>query len=604
MGYGDLKRILSLLQVRDVVKLLVLISAQILISFLDLLAILLIGIVTSTTFISAQGKSPQVPNLVIRFFDFSGLQDIGFNQQIGVLAIAAGLLLVIKSVLSALITRRQFIFLGIRAAKLGVDLYHTVLEQDFEKLNRSTPHEIQFSVIRGTNSLFMGVIGSVSVILNEFVFLIVMFIGLATFNVELTLIAFTYFATLALFLGRRFGAQIKSKSEKFSQQNVRSEGSVAEVVSLIREVHLRGTSDHFLKSFETLRFDNARISASIQFIPIVIKYWMEIALVLGALVFAAFQFLFYTAEQAIPILVVFILAATRVTPSILRTQNAYLTTKGSLGAGEMALKFMRQFKSGEDERALFSRPDYPATNLNSSILISNVSFGYKEDLVIDNLSLRIVDGDFVAVVGPTGGGKSTLLNLIMGQISPRSGSVTIGGIPSSQWVKLYRGGIGYVGQEPVFLNSTIRQNLLLGLDPHVLDDEEIWTALENAHISDFVRSLPEQLQTNMGSRGSKFSMGQRQRLSIARSILTKPKILLLDEATSALDAVTEEDISTSLSTISQGTTIVAVAHRLSTVRQARVVVYIDAGRVVATGSFQEVRREVPNFEKAAQIFGM
>jgi len=251
MGYGDLKRILSLLQVRDVVKLLVLISAQILISFLDLLAILLIGIVTSTTFISAQGKSPQVPNLVIRFFDFSGLQDIGFNQQIGVLAIAAGLLLVIKSVLSALITRRQFIFLGIRAAKLGVDLYHTVLEQDFEKLNRSTPHEIQFSVIRGTNSLFMGVIGSVSVILNEFVFLIVMFIGLATFNVELTLIAFTYFATLALFLGRRFGAQIKSKSEKFSQQNVRSEGSVAEVVSLIREVHLRGTSDHFLKSFET-----------------------------------------------------------------------------------------------------------------------------------------------------------------------------------------------------------------------------------------------------------------------------------------------------------------------------------------------------------------
>jgi ABC-type multidrug transport system fused ATPase/permease subunit len=350
--------------------------------------------------------------------------------------------------------------------------------------------------------------------------------------------------------------------------------------------------------------DNARTSASIQFIPIVIKYWMEVALVLGALLLAGYQFVLFTAEEVVPTLVVFLTAATRVTPSILRIQNAYLTTRSSLGTGRIALDFINYFDSKEKNVVILDNILNMNQEEDTFIVIKDVEFSYENRAAIEDFSLSINKGDFVAIVGPTGSGKSTILNLIMGQVIPSAGTVRIEGMQASEYAGKFPGHLGFVSQEPVFFDTSIRENLLLGIKKENVDEDELWRALEIAQVSQFVSELPEKLLTNVGSRGSKLSMGQRQRLSIARALLTRPRILLLDEATSSLDAVTEHAISQALSSVKSDTTIIVVAHRLSTIRQAKTVAYLAEGRLICKGSFEEVRTRVADFDRAAEISGL
>ena len=153
-------------------------------------------------------------------------------------------------------------------------------------------------------------------------------------------------------------------------------------------------------------------------------------------------------------------------------------------------------------------------------------------------------------------------------------------------------------------SGTIKENITLGFPHHSEDQSLIEGALRLAQLSEFIKSLPQGLDTQVGERGTKLSGGQRQRLGIARAMFTKPKLLVLDEATSALDGQTESDISSSILKLKGNTTVVMIAHRLSTVRFADAVVYIDQGKILAQGTFEQVRAQVPNFEKQAQLMGL
>ena len=154
------------------------------------------------------------------------------------------------------------------------------------------------------------------------------------------------------------------------------------------------------------------------------------------------------------------------------------------------------------------------------------------------------------------------------------------------------------------VHGSIRENVALGLPPDVIDDELAWEALERAHLAEFLRENREGLDTKIGERGFRLSGGQRQRLGLARALYTRPKLLVLDEATSALDAETEQSIIQTLSELEGEVTTVTVAHRLATVRQADVLLYMQDGVIVATGTFAEVRAQVPDFDRQAALLGL
>jgi ABC-type multidrug transport system fused ATPase/permease subunit len=153
-------------------------------------------------------------------------------------------------------------------------------------------------------------------------------------------------------------------------------------------------------------------------------------------------------------------------------------------------------------------------------------------------------------------------------------------------------------------NGTIKENVALGYPEAEVIDEDVWKALEAAQLSEFIKTLPNGLDTQTGDRGTRLSGGQRQRLGIARAMFTRPLLLILDEATSSLDGETEANITDSVQKMRGEVTVVMIAHRLSTVRHADLVVYMESGKVVATGNFDEVRKLVPNFDKQAQLMGL
>jgi ATP-binding cassette subfamily C protein len=222
-----------------------------------------------------------------------------------------------------------------------------------------------------------------------------------------------------------------------------------------------------------------------------------------------------------------------------------------------------------------------------SIRLEGLSFAYgKGPEVLKQISLTIPAGEKVALVGASGGGKTTLVQILLGLYPPKAGRVLFDEVPVQQiGMDVVRDHVATVLQHPALLNESIRVNLTLGRE---MPDERLWQALEIAQLKDTIRAMPQGLDTMIGRFGVRLSGGQRQRLAIARMVLTDPKVVILDEATSALDTTTESDLHTALNRFLRGRTTIIIAHRLSAVRQADRVLVFEDGRIVEQGRHEEL----------------
>ena len=241
-----------------------------------------------------------------------------------------------------------------------------------------------------------------------------------------------------------------------------------------------------------------------------------------------------------------------------------------------------------------------------SISVSGIRLTYPEAAAaaVQEVSFAASPGTSVAFVGPTGAGKSTLADALLGVVAVDQGSVLIGGLPPAQAIARWPGGIAYVPQEVALVNATVRENVALGLPVNEIDDIAVWSALERAHLASFMRENREGLDTLIGENGMKLSGGQRQRLGVARALFTRPRLLVLDEATSALDAETEEAISVMMRELEGDVTTVTIAHRLATIRHCDLILYLEDGLVMARGKFDDVRSQSAAFDRQAQLLGL
>ena len=226
-------------------------------------------------------------------------------------------------------------------------------------------------------------------------------------------------------------------------------------------------------------------------------------------------------------------------------------------------------------------------NQSVEIEFKDLSFSYSEDLpVLDNVSLKIKSGEHIAVVGATGGGKSTLVQVLLGLYIPQSGTISMNGIDIYDiGLDRVRDLTGVVLQSPGLFHDNVRNNVLMGEQE---EDERVWEALQVACLDEFIRNQPEGLDTLVGNKGLKLSGGQRQRLAIARMVLRKPSIVILDEATSALDPVTEAEVHRRLKVFLKNRTTITIAHRLSAVRQADRIYVFENGRIIQNGSHDDL----------------
>lgn len=241
-------------------------------------------------------------------------------------------------------------------------------------------------------------------------------------------------------------------------------------------------------------------------------------------------------------------------------------------------------------------------SLKGNIEFENVSYRYPgaEENVINNLSLKVNAGDCVAFVGASGSGKSTIMNMIIGFLLPDSGSLRIDGNPVEKLnLSDYRHHISVVPQSSILFKGTIKENILYGTCG--ISDRKLERIIESANINEFLKELPHGINTVVGEHGDKLSGGQKQRISIARALIRDPKILILDEATSALDNISEHHVQEAISTLIKGRTTFIVAHRLSTIRNADKIVVMDKGRIVETGTYNELMEKKGYFYELKKL---
>lgn len=599
-----LERAFKILPKSDRIKLYLVILIQILLGILDLAGVALFGILGS---LAVSGVSSNQPgDRVQSVLDLIGLGNNSLQTQAAILAVVATGLLAIKTIFSVVFIRRTMFFLGRRAAQISSDLISKLFGTNLLVIQSKSMNETLYSVTTGVSNLSMGIIGNSVSMISDASLLIVMSLGLFIVDPVISLSTLAIFGLVSLLLNKLMHSKAKSLGLEVTNTTIRANETILEVLNSYREMLVKDRRYFYAKEIGKSRFDLANATAELAFLPNVSKYVMEVTVVIGTLIIAAIQFSIGSASHAVAVLSVFMAASTRIAPAVLRIQQGGLAIKSNIGSSLPTLDLIEMLSKS---RPLEEKINYVNTNhegFNPEIVLNNVSFIYPESkkFALSNINLTVNAGDFVAIVGPSGAGKTTLVDVLLGVLEPVDGEVKISEISPLEAISKFQGGISYVPQDVMISNASIKENVALGFPENSYSEELVVEALLAAQLTEFV--LPGNNLKNIfvGDRGSSLSGGQRQRLGIARALFTKPKLLVLDEATSSLDGKTEADISASIQALQGKVTVVTIAHRLSTVRNADQVVYLENGKILFKGSFEEVRRNVPDFDHQAQLMGL
>ena len=464
----------------------------------------------------------------------------------------------------------------------------------------------------GTGELIRTTVGSaastaliigagISVVAEGAVFVAVV-AALVVVNPALAAASLIYLAASGLIYLKAVRRPIETRGEQVQEESARMNSSLIELVGGIKELTIRGSALTYLGRY--LRAARVSLSAS-QLITVstqAMRYLLEILMIAGVALVIGFATLSGSTTTVLVSVGVLLASGLRLVPAL----NTLLIAVNSIRANAPAIVVV------EDELArLGEYQQHPADDAagplefvpSGAFVVDDVFFRYptRNNDALLGISIEAKFGEALGIVGSTGSGKSTFVDLLLGLLEPASGAILIDGQPLSGNLGAWRSQIGFVPQDIFLVDDTLAANITFGETDEVISDQQIADAVRLAHLEDVVAELPEGLGTMLGERGVRLSGGQRQRVGLARALYRKPAILILDEATSALDNETERKISDALRSLHGQLTTVVIAHRLSTVRSCDRILYLDQGRVSGIGTFDELDRTNEGFAKLVEL---
>jgi ATP-binding cassette subfamily C protein len=613
-----IRRSMALLPQRQRRRLMLAAGVQVSLNLLDLIGIALIGLVAAIAASGVGAKTP-LPSGLTQVLDFVGLDDLTVSQSAVLVAGLAVFVLVLKTILQAIMSRRIFRFLANRQADVSASLARQFLSRPLLFVQRWTTSEAIYALGSGVGAATVAVLGSAITIVAELSLFAIVFVTLLIVDPLVTLAAVVVFGGVVLVSQRILAKRGQRNALIMTGASIDTLSAVSEALQTYRETTVLNRRELYIAKYQMLIGRYAQATASTAYIMEVPKYVLEATLYIGVLALGTVQFAVNrNLTEAAATVAIFLAAGMRVVPSLLRLQGAAITIRNASVSAQPTFYLAEALSHGESDQAVIDR----AGSIEASAIRARIAAGHGDfdaTVVVEGVSVTYVDaaepalidasltaapGTSIALVGSTGAGKSTLADVIIGVLEPDAGTVTIGGVSPREAISRWPGAIAYVPQAVALVFGSVRENVALGLPEAAIDDNLVWEALERAHLADFLRDSREGLDTMIGERGVRLSGGQRQRLGIARALYTRPMLLVLDEATSALDAETELSIIKTLDELEGEVTTVTVAHRLATVRRADQLLYLEDGRVICRGTFDEVRHQVPDFDRQASLLGL
>ncbi|MDQ4133852.1 MAG: ABC transporter ATP-binding protein/permease [Actinomycetota bacterium] len=415
----------------------------------------------------------------------------------------------------------------------------------------------------------------------------------------IALVGIVYFVLVGFVYQRFIGGRQKVAAKRAHQEVAERYRQVQEALGATKELNVLHREDYFIKQFYDTKLELVAAQRVLIFYQLMPRHFLDLAFIFGAAVMAAYAFATLSTVAALSIVGLFLTATFRLVAPLNRIMATFTLARTAEPALEQVITDLHLVDGLRHQRTDASSGPLGPCPLE----LREVCFRYEDTDrdVLDDISLRVEPGDDVGIVGTSGAGKTTLLDVMLGLLDPRAGEVLIDGEPLSRRRTDWQLSIGYVPQEIVLVDDTMRANIAFGIAPDAVNERRLGDALAAAQLDAFVASLPDGLDTVVGERGVRLSGGQRQRIGLARALYHQPIVLVLDEATSALDSDTESRIMETIAALRRSLTIISVSHRLSTLKHCDRIYFMREGRIVDVGTFDELCGREPDFAQLVAL---
>lgn len=595
--YPQLKKLYSLLSPEQRKQLFMLQGLVIIMAFAEVAGVAAIGpfmaVVGDISRLEGEGTLAQL-------YQASGMETP--RQFLFWLGIGALIALTCAALISMYVTWRLSLYAEQIGAELSTRLYQHYMQQSWLFHASGSSSQLTNRIAQETTRITNSVIRPLMKMNAKGVMALVMATAIFLFNplvaiVGITLFTFSYFA-----LFRTFRQRLARNGKIITHNNQLRFKLMNEGFGGIKDTLLLGRQADFNHRFAATSQAFGHAKGVTQGLAQVPRYAMEL-LAFGAVIFLVLYLLVVhdgNLGEILPVLSVYALAGFKLLPAFQLIYQSLAMVKGNIASFdslEEDLAASQNANAGKPAAAAGKRSPQQV------ITLENIHFRYpgKEGKALNGLSMHIPRNQVIGLVGASGSGKSTAIDILLGLMAPQQGALKVDGEPlSGDALRAWQNSVGFVPQTIFLADASIRENIAFGLPPEQIDDERVARAAQMAHLDELLERLPEGLNTRVGERGIQLSGGQRQRIGIARALYDNAEVLVLDEATSALDGITEKLVMDAIYDFSGKKTIIMIAHRLATVKQCDTIYMLADGKVVDQGSYDVLAERNDIFKRMAE----
>lgn len=491
--------------------------------------------------------------------------------------------ILISNISQILINWGVIYFSNNQSYKLSVKLLNRYLEQPYSFFLNKNTSEMTKNIISEVNRSMIGVLLQALVVVSKSVIIVFICLLLAFIDPVVAVVSTGILLLSYTVIHKLVKNKVSSIGAALTTANFLLYKTADEAMSAIKYIKLRGYEKKFSNFFHTPAKEISIYDTKSSLISIFPRYILEI-IVFGGMVVIVIINMRHSSHEVMSVVSLYALSGYRIMPAMQAVYSGIISIRYNLSAIDLLI-------SDLSRKGVAINPEYNQAfvKFNKKLIIDNVCFSYTgtEQLVLDCLNVEIEKNTTVGIVGVTGSGKTTLIDILLGLLSPNDGDVIVDGVKITEHnLKDWQKNVGYVPQSIYLMDDTIKQNIVFGIADDRINHRQLRKVIEMTNLDSFISTLPKKYETFIGERGVRLSGGQQQRIGIARALYHNPEVLVLDEATSSLDNITENAIMDAIHGLSHKKTIIMIAHRLSTIKKCDVIHVINNGQVVGSGSYE------------------